>query len=189
MARMARTARSVRAPGRFVHLAVDLVNTVRDGKDFLRTPHDLRTFLLESGEPEPVEVNDTDLLEVLELRQRLRRVFTASSEDEAAKVLNEVLHESATAPYLSRHAGVGWHLHVAKPDAEWAEWLSALTATGLAQLLSGGGFDRMRVCAADACERAFVDESRNHTQRFCCQGCATRTRVTAYRARQVPDDS
>lgn len=181
-------ARSIRDPKRFVHLAVDLVNTARDGYDFLCTPHDLRTFLLESGEPEPFEVNDSDVLDVLELRQRLRRVFTASSEDEAARVLNEVLHESATAPYLSRHDEVGWHLHVAKPDAEWAEWLSALTATGLAELLSGGGFGRMRVCAADACERAFIDESRNHTQRFCCQSCATRTRVNAYRARQAPDD-
>jgi predicted RNA-binding Zn ribbon-like protein len=180
-------ARSIRDPKRFVHLAVDLVNTARDGHDFMVTPYDLHAFLLESGEPEPFDVNGTDVAEVLELRGRLRRVFMASSEDKAAKVLNEVLHESATAPYLSRHDEVGWHLHVAKPDAEWAEWLSALTATGLAELVSGGGFDRMRVCAADACDRAFIDESRNHSQRFCCQSCATRTRVNAYRARQVPD--
>src|SRR5437660_735676 len=149
--------RSIRDPKRFVHLAVDLVNTARDGYDFLVTPYDLHQFLLESGETKPFEVNETDVAEVLELRVRLRNAFMAQTEDEAAKVLNEVLHESATAPYLSRHDEVGWHLHVAKPDAEWAEWLAALTATGLAQLISGGGFDRMRVCAADACNRAFID--------------------------------
>ena len=177
-------ARSIRDPERFVHLAVDLVNTARDGRDFLVTPYDLHEFLLESGEPEPFEVTASDVLEVAELRARLRAVFMAPTEGQAAKLLNVVLHESATAPYLSHHDEVGWHLHVAKPDAEWAEWLSALTATGLAQLISGGGFDRMRVCEADGCQRAFVDESRNHSQRFCCQSCATRTRVNAYRARQ-----
>lgn len=180
--------RSIRDPKRFVHLAVDLVNTRRDGYDFLVTAYDLRQFLIESGEPEPFEVNIGDVVSVLELRARLRTVFMASTEDEAAKMVNEVLHQSATAPYLSRHDEVGWHLHVAKPDADWAEWLAALTATGLAELISGGGFDRMRVCAAHACDRAFVDESRNHSQRFCCPSCATRTRVNAYRARQAPEN-
>jgi predicted RNA-binding Zn ribbon-like protein len=177
-------ARSIRDPERFVHLAVDLVNTARDGQDFLRTPVDLYAFLLESGEPEPFEVTVADLLDVVELRRRLRQVFMAQTEGEAAKLLNGLLHQSATAPYLSHHDEVGWHLHVSKPDAEWAEWLSALTATGLAQLIGGGRFDRMRVCAADGCNRAFLDESRNHSQRFCCQSCATRTRVNAYRARR-----
>ena len=180
--------RSVRDPKRFVHLAVDLVNTARDGHDFLVTPHDLHEFLFEHGEPEPFEVSMTDVIDVLALRARLRTAFMASTEDDAARVLNGVLHESATAPYLSRHDETGWHLHVAKPDAKWAEWLAALTATGLAQLLSGGGFDRMRVCAADACDRAFIDESRNHSRRFCCQSCATRTRVNAYRARRAPGE-
>lgn len=177
-------ARSIREPKRFVHLAVDLVNTMRDGRDFLITPFDLHEFLLECGEPEPFEVNAADVLAVLVLRARLRQVFTAATEDEAAALLNEVLAESATAPYLSLHDEVGWHLHVAKPDAEWAEWLAALTATGLAELIGAGGFDRMRICAAQGCQRAFLDESRNHSQRYCTQTCATRSRVNAYRARQ-----
>jgi predicted RNA-binding Zn ribbon-like protein len=177
--------RSVREPDRFIHLAVDLANTVRDGRDQLVSPFDLHQFLVESGEPEPFEVTQYDVFDIVELRTRLRAVFDARTEDEAAVVLNELLAESATAPYLSPHAEVGWHLHVAKPDASWAEWLAALTATGLAELISAGGFDRIRVCAAADCGRAFIDESRNHTQRYCTSTCATRVRVTAHRARRT----
>lgn len=177
-------ARSVREPNRFVQMAVDLVNSVRDGQDFLVTPYELHEFLAERGEPEPFEVTTMDVIEVTGVRARLRRVFAAQTEDDAVVVLNELLGEFASAPYLTHHAEVGWHLHMAKPGAGWAEWLGALTATGLAGLVSAGGFDRMRVCAAQGCQRAFVDESRNHSQRFCSASCATRTRVNAYRARQ-----
>jgi predicted RNA-binding Zn ribbon-like protein len=177
-------ARSVREPNRFAGIAVDLVNTARDGQDFLVTPYELREFLIACGEPEPVEVTIHDVLDVVALRGKLRAVFAAETESEAAALLNAVLAESATAPYLSHHPKVGWHLHVAREDADWAEWLGALTATGLAELISAGGFDRMRVCAAQGCRRVLLDESRNHSQRFCCSSCATRTRVNAYRARQ-----
>lgn len=177
-------ARSVREPNRFVGIAVDLVNTARDGQDFLVTPYELQEFLIGCGEPEPVEVTIHDVLDVVELRGRLRTVFAAATEDEAAGVLNALLAESATAPYLSHHPEVGWHLHVAREEAGWAEWLAALTATGLAELIGAGGFDRIRMCAAQGCRRVFLDESRNHSQRFCCSSCATRTRVNAYRARQ-----
>jgi predicted RNA-binding Zn ribbon-like protein len=165
-------------------MAVDLVNTVRDGQDFLVNPAHLREFLLDRGEPEPFEVTIIDVFDVVALRARLRQVFMTETEDEAAALLNELLAEAATAPYLSHHAEVGWHLHVAKPDADWAQWLAAQTATGLAELISADGFARMRICAAQGCQRAFLDESRNHSQRFCTQTCATRSRVNAYRARR-----
>lgn len=177
--------RSVREPDRFIHLAVDLANTLRDGEDQLVSPFDLHQFLIEAGEPEPFEVSQDDVFDIVELRTRLREVFRAGTEDDAAGLLNALLAESATAPYLSPHPEVGWHLHVAKPDASWAQWLAALTATGLAELISAGGFDRIRVCAATDCGRMFIDESRNHSQRYCARTCATRARVTAYRARQV----
>ncbi len=177
--------RSVREPGRFVQLAVDLANTLRDGGDLLVSPFDLHQFLVEAGEPEPFEVSQDDVFDIVELRTKLRAVFAARTEDDAAVLLNALLAESATAPYLAPHPQVGWHLHVAKPDASWAEWLAALTATGLAELIGAGGFDRIRMCAASDCLRVFIDESRNHSQRYCTRTCATRTRVTAYRARQT----
>lgn len=177
-------ARSVREPNRFVHMAVDLVNSVRDGRDHLIAPYDLHELLTDWGEPEPIEADINDVFDVVALRTRLRKVFAAETENEAAEVLNEVLAESATAPYLSHHDEVGWHLHVAKKDAAWAEWLGALTATGLAELISAGGFDRMLICQSRGCGRVFLDESRNHSQRYCTPACATRTRVNAYRARR-----
>lgn len=177
--------RSVREPDRFVQLAVDLANTLRDGEDLLVSPVDLNRFLVEAGEPEPFEVTQDDVFDIVALRARLRAVFDARTEDEAAVLLNALLAESASAPYLAPHPQVGWHLHVARPDASWGEWLAALTATGLAELISAGGFGRIGVCAAEDCLRVFVDESRNHSQRYCTSTCASRSRVTAYRARRA----
>jgi predicted RNA-binding Zn ribbon-like protein len=169
-------------------MAVDLVNTRRDGQDQLVSRFDLREFLIAQGEPEPIELADTDLISVLVLRSRLRAVFAAETETEAAGLLNELLAESAAVPYLSDHGGVGWHLHMSRPDASWSDSLAAQTATALAQLIGAGGFNRMRTCAAEDCKQVFIEQSRNHSQRFCGQTCATRTRVTAYRARRTDRD-
>lgn len=178
------TVRAVRQPDRFVRMAVELVNTFGNGFDRLGDSAALHEFLAANGEPEPFEVDTVDWLDVLALRSRLRPVFEATTEAEAAGLLNELLAESAAAPYLSQHDGVGWHLHVSRPGAGWAEWLASLTATGLAQLLGEGGFDRMLVCAAQDCRLVFVEQARNHSKRFCGPTCATRARVAAYRARQ-----
>ncbi|HEX3784905.1 MAG TPA: CGNR zinc finger domain-containing protein [Pseudonocardiaceae bacterium] len=169
-------------------MAVDLVNTFGNGFDRLDGARELHEFLAANGEPEPFEVTTFDWLDVLELRSDLRAVFEAPTEAEAAGLLNELLARSATAPYLHHHEKVGWHLHVSRPDAGWAEWLTSLTATGLAQLLGEGGFDRMRVCAADDCRVVFVEQARNHSQRFCEPTCATRTRVAAFRARRRAEE-
>jgi len=46
--------------------------------------------------------------------------------------------------------------------------------------------DRMLVCAADDCDAAVLDLSRNRSKRYCDTGnCANRAHVAAYRARRA----
>ena len=43
---------------------------------------------------------------------------------------------------------------------------------------------RLRLCANDACRRAFYDESKNRTRRWCDPNtCGNRARVRRHRAR------
>lgn len=177
------SADPLQAAGRYTRLAVDLVNTGNGARDELRAPTELRAFLLAHDEPEPIRVSAADLAAVRRLRSRLAAVFVAESESAAAGLLNALLGESCTAPYLSDHDDTAWHLHFSRTDAPWSEWLASITATGLARLLAEGGFPRLLVCAAEDCTRVLVDESRNHRQRFCSAACATRTRVAAHRRR------
>jgi predicted RNA-binding Zn ribbon-like protein len=174
----------IQSPDRLVRLAVDLVNTRTLEPEQLTTPDRLRAFLLDHGEPEPVDVGEDDLTAVRGVREGLRPAFHGSSA-EAAQAVNGMLEEYAVRPYLSDHDETPWHLHVARPDASWAEWLAATTALGLATFAAGHGFEALRVCAAADCERVFAHAAEKRPRRFCTPRCSSRTRVASYRARRT----
>jgi predicted RNA-binding Zn ribbon-like protein len=169
----------IQSPDRLIRLAVDLVNTRTREPEQLTSPAALRAFLLEHGEPDPIELTEKDLTAVRAVRERLRPVFHTGG----AEVINELLAEYAVRPYLSDHDGSPWHLHVAEPDASWAEWLAATTALGLATFAAGHGFGALGVCAAVDCERVFANPAERRPRRFCTPRCSSRTRVASYRAR------
>lgn len=177
---------SLQTPDRAVRIATDLVNTDARGAEALREPADLRRFLLDHAEPEPVTVTAQDLAEVRVVRQRLRAVYGAARDADAAAVLNQLLAEDATRPYLSDHDGSPWHLHVTEMDAGWARWMAAASALALAIVAAGHGFGALRRCAAGGCDTVFVSTTSRRVRRFCSPTCATRTRVSAHRARRRP---
>jgi len=169
-------------PDRMIRIAVDLVNTRTRTPEQLTSTATLERFLLDHGEPVAV-VDDQDLEQVKAIREQIRPVFHAGPA-EAARILNELLTKYAVRPYLSDHDGSPWHLHVAKPEASWAEWLAAGAALGLASFAAGHGFDAISNCAASDCERVFVNAAERRPRRFCTPTCSSRTRVASYRARQ-----
>ena len=65
----------IQSPDRLVRLAVDLVNTRTRDPEQLNEPGDVRTFLLEHGESEPITLDEHDLAEVRAVRERIRPVF------------------------------------------------------------------------------------------------------------------
>ncbi|MER7249712.1 CGNR zinc finger domain-containing protein [Kribbella sp. NPDC000426] len=173
----------IQSPDRLIRLAVDLVNTRTRDPEQLTSPAAVRTFLLEHGESDPIEVGEDDLAAVRAVRERVRPVFHADPA-QAAGLLNGLLAEYAVRPYLSDHDGAPWHLHVAEPDASWAEWLAATAALGLATFAAGHGFEALGVCAAVDCERVFANPAERRPRRFCTPRCSSRSRVAAYRARR-----
>lgn len=174
---------SLQTPDRALTIATDLVNTHRRGDELLRGPADLRRFLLDHAEPEPVDVTQCDLDEIRAVRLRLREVYQAKHPDDAAAVINHLLAEHASRPYLSNHDGNPWHVHVSTMDAGWAQSIAAMSAAALATVAADYGFEALRTCAADDCDTAFVTTSRQRIRRYCSQTCGARTRVSSHRAR------
>ncbi|TCO53155.1 CGNR zinc finger domain-containing protein [Actinocrispum wychmicini] len=127
--------------------------------------------------------------EVEELRayaMGLRSVFAAVDDgrvDDACTTVNTILRDFQAAPFLTRHDGEPWHLHFHAPDASWARSHIASMATGLAVVLGNPMHDRLGVCTAPACDRVFVDVTRNGTKRFCSTACQNRVKTAAFRAR------
>lgn len=170
-----------------VQLAVDLVNSLnpisKDEK--LVVPSDLSSLVGErttGWEGATLAPTERDLKEIRLLRKKLRAVFDAADETEAAEILNAVLGEVGAVPRISVH-GIGPHLHFEASSDSVARWLGAVTAMGLTTALIEGGFERFGTCDSKTCSDAYVDTSRNRSRRNCSDKCTTRENVAAYRSR------
>ncbi|MDQ3981643.1 MAG: CGNR zinc finger domain-containing protein [Actinomycetota bacterium] len=167
-----------------VGVAVNLVNSLgsTSGYEKLRTPADLRELLDAQGLEGYGPVDEADLEPLRALRPRLRAIFEAPTDGEAAARINELLAESGAAPQMTDHDGK-WHLHYAADDAPLVDRIAAAAAMGIATVILHWGWERLGVCDAADCADVFVDTSRNRSRRYCDASCSTRTNVAAFRAR------
>lgn len=104
--------------------------------------------------------------------------------DAAAAVCNRLLARYRPTPTLEQHGGEPWHLHFHGPSGDDRSGWGGAVAVGLATVLGSEYGDRLGVCAAPACDRVFVDVSRNGQRRFCSEACQNRVKAAAHRARQ-----
>ncbi|WP_285775532.1 CGNR zinc finger domain-containing protein [Microtetraspora sp. NBRC 13810] len=132
------------------------------------------------------EVSEPELAAFAEAAVELRAVFTAVDAgdiDAAARQVNRLMEENAARPHLDRHDGEHWHLHFHGAHGDRVRNWVASGATALAIVLGSDLYDRLGVCTAPACDRVYVDVSRNGTRRFCSTACQNRVKSAAFRAR------
>lgn len=165
---------------------VDLVNSAYDGgDDALSDVARLADFVAREDVSGVGELSDADVVEVGLLRETVRQVFDAASDAAAAMLVNELVAAAQVTPRLSDHDGHAWHLHYSAPEARLAERLSVDGGMALAQVISAGERERLRVCAAPDCPQVLVDLSRNRSKRYCdARTCGNRLHVAAYRERR-----
>ena len=62
--------------------------------------------------------------------------------------------------------------------------LFARLLAAVADIQCAGTWDRLKACAAEDCQWAFYDSSRNHSRTWCSmEVCGNRAKTRAYRAR------
>jgi CGNR zinc finger len=139
--------------------------------------------LREHGEPEPIEITDTDVAGMCAVAARLHEVFAAPDAVTAARLLNAILAGAAGPPRLSSHDGTAWHLHLDESDNDtpWDEWFAVSSAAALAELLVARQAPPGGLCAARGCGQPFVHQGGGTPRRYCSSRCATRERVAAHR--------
>ncbi|MFI6498335.1 CGNR zinc finger domain-containing protein [Nonomuraea typhae] len=166
---------------------VELVNTSPStgGDDGLADLNDLQTFV-EAREVSGIGVlTPRDLGQVRMLRESFHRVFLATDQLSAVRMLNTMLSETRITPRLAEHDGHPLHMHYFAQDASLAEHVAADCGVALAHVIVEGEWERLRTCSAPDCERVFVDESRNRSRVYCdSRTCGNRMHVAAYRARR-----
>jgi predicted RNA-binding Zn ribbon-like protein len=116
-------------------------------------------------------------------RQRLWEAFAAPTIDERVSTVNRLLADAAARPYVSTHDGQPPHLHYADENADVVTRVQAVTAVGLAFVLTETNPCRLGRCAAPGCRTVFVDVSRNGRREYCSRTCATRVHVSTHRDR------
>jgi predicted RNA-binding Zn ribbon-like protein len=163
-------------------VATDLVNTERDGEDFLPDVATLEAFL---DERHVTRDGPVDLRAVKALRPRLREIWRADTPEDLAARVNSLLRDSDARPWVVDHGGGwGWHLHVTEPAAPLAHRIGAQSGFAFADLIRLRETERLRVCDAADCDAVLIDLSRNRSRRYCDTGnCGNRQHVAAYRAR------
>lgn len=166
---------------------VDLVNTAPDGsdEDLLEDLGSLQSFVERHEVSEVGALTRTDLLAVRTLRDRVRAVFAAGTDADAAELVNALVADCPVTPRLTNHDDYAWHVHYFAPGATLAEHLAVDGGMALAQVIAVGERERLRTCEADGCEQVLVDLSRNRSRRYCdARTCGNRMHVAAYRERQ-----
>lgn len=101
----------------------------------------------------------------------------------AARLVNALLLDSEARAALDEFDGE-YHLHFHGPDTTFARGWAAGIASALAMALGGNIYRRLGVCEAPACDRVYVDASKNSHKRFCSTRCQSRVKAAAHRARQ-----
>jgi predicted RNA-binding Zn ribbon-like protein len=115
----------------------------------------------------------------------LRAVFDVAAVAEKAKLADMLLVAADCRPRLVSHgADKPYHLHYAPVRTGLVARVRALTAAGLAQVIDGGGGNRLRACDRAGCDVAFVDTSRNGRRHFCGVRCANQVNVANHRQRR-----
>ncbi|HEX3779945.1 MAG TPA: CGNR zinc finger domain-containing protein [Pseudonocardiaceae bacterium] len=176
--------------------AVDTVNVLAPGwsrgRQYLpptgaELDEQVRAALAGGSRRGDLPILDGQLAELAELLTELRVMFfllDAEDLDGACELLNKMISDLAAVPTLSRHDGEPWHLHFHAPDAAWAAGWAGSMATGLAMVLGSPMHDRLGVCSAPACDRVYVDTSRNGARRFCSTACQNRVKAATFRERE-----
>lgn len=172
-------------------VACRLVNTLTRGYDGVVPIDppigDVATVreLLERSDYHP-RVTKRDAVQLAQLAVRVKEVFVAADADDlvtAVGIVNDLLEGTAARPQLDPAAGGGWTLHFHARDPGLVIGWGAGIAVGLALAIGSDLAGRLGVCAAEPCDRVFVDTSRNSGRRFCSTRCQNRVKAAAHRAR------
>jgi predicted RNA-binding Zn ribbon-like protein len=177
-------------------LAIDLANTVLvvkpgDERDLLATRERLELWLHRERE----RLGEAGLAagraaELLQLRDAIRRLFTAVAQGRAlaaddVRRLNDLSAAAPTYPLLELDAGGEPHgtLHSAA-TGPLAASLGRVARSAI-ELLGGPDRALLRICRAPNCGMFFVASPSKPGRRWCCAACGNRARVARHQRRRA----
>jgi hypothetical protein len=135
--------------------------------------------------PSAASFRPGDAFGFIDLARQLRRIIDDLDRDDvdtAAGRLNTFLAEHPAHPHLAKEQDQ-WRLHHHPADAALVPMWTSICTEAMARLVGAGFHDRVGMCRAPLCDRAFIDVSKNGSRRFCSTSCQNRVKAAAFRHR------
>jgi len=173
------------APGQ-LGLVQSFLNTfdLASGSDVLGDPGSAKTWLVRNKLASPGTNHDADdLRRLTDVRRALTELVSANGGGDVPRRAVTTLNEAA------RRVRLGVRLHPVDGYRLIAEGVGVDRPIGellvsVTGAMAAGNWNRLKVCANDACQLAFYDASRNRSGRWCSMAtCGNRMKGRAYRQR------
>ena len=162
-----------------------------EGTDDLTTTAELRSWLVGHGllgrrpraTPDDLELA-RDLRTALHAAMRANhdRSVGLAAADAAPGAPGPALDDVAAA--LPLRLVVGADGPALAPVHDGVRGALSLLLVALAQTVTGGTWDRLKICSADDCRWAYLDQTKNRSRAWCEWGCGNKAKTRAYRARK-----
>jgi predicted RNA-binding Zn ribbon-like protein len=152
--------------------------------ELLRDPRIVARFLRRHGfDDAAAAANQREVERLRALRTRIREAWDARSDASAVTLLNALRAECNVQPHLARR-GRGWAFRWDAPGLPASAFASGLSASAVLEEIERHGRRRLGTCAGTPCRCTFLDQSKNHSRRYCSAQCADRVNQAAHRRRQ-----
>ena len=152
--------------------------------ELLRDPAIGARFLRRHGfDDAAARMDEEELAALKAVRARLQAAWDAPDDEAAVALLNALAAEGSAHRTLSRGDSDAWSFRWDEPGLPASAFAPALCAAALLEEIRTHGRRRLGTCVAAPCRCAFVDRSRSHTRRYCCDLCADRANQAARRRR------
>ena len=186
------TTSSIAGPPPYLRPVADFMNTldVESGGDDIATPDALAAWLRKRDvRLDPATVTGGDFERAVRLRTALRALAFANHDKSAdAHALEDLNSLAATLPLAVRFEAHGEA--ALAPTAEGVDGVLAAIVAGVYRAMLEGTWPRLKICAADTCQWAFYDRSKNRSGTWCSMAvCGNRTKVRKYQQRKRGTDS
>jgi predicted RNA-binding Zn ribbon-like protein len=158
-------------------------NTSRPDDEGLDSPAALRTWMDEQGIPAGDDLEGKDLERAIEFREALRLLLLSNNGRDLDEDALRGLREAADAGLIRVEIERDGQAYPRPAQAGVAALFARLLAA-VADIQCAGTWERLKACAADDCQWAFYDTSRNRSRTWCSmEVCGNRAKTRAYRAR------
>jgi len=171
-------------------LIVEFVNTLhkhssREDEDSLATPEELAGWLRRNGLFEAGELTQSDVVDLIDLRESLRTLLLANNAVEVdAGSAWAIIDDCARRGRIELRFPEGVpQLVVSAAGVDRA--VGQIVAHVHAALVEGT-WPRLKACRARGCEWAFYDNARNQSRSWCSMSsCGNREKARAFRRRHI----